>query len=299
MITERKKRIFLPSSRLLLLPLLVLLLLLLLLLLLRGVALLLLLLLLLLLPPLLPVLPEVMMLLLVVLLLLVSAFRDGRLAGGRLAEGTLPRICIPCLRGTWFFWADGSLDSPCVGRRCEGEKWAWETREDVRVEAEGVKVIAEEDDEEVLGEGVVGGFGAGQGTWTGAEAGEIGRLFFGTYSTILVHAIYIQRCEFGLGISLSPTSPQCTHAANRSSLALASFATYCRRAFHANRSFAGSLSLRRSRRFSCVWSIDRLIFLSIFLFSFGRLFLIFVVVIVFVTVFFSVLCLFSVFLCEL
>lgn len=121
---DEKNLLCLPSSRLLLLPLL---LLLLLLLLLRGVALLLLLLLLLL-PPLLPVLPEVMMLLLVVLLLLVSAFRDGRLAGGRLAEGTLPRICIPCLRGTWFFWADGSLDSPCVERRWRvgGENKHWE-----------------------------------------------------------------------------------------------------------------------------------------------------------------------------
>lgn len=60
-------------------------------------------------------------------------------------------------------------------------------------------------------------------------------LYIYSYSAILVHAIYIQRCEFGLGISLSPTSPQCTHAANRSSLALASFAAYCCHAFHANR----------------------------------------------------------------
>lgn len=39
-------------------------------------------------------------LMMVLLLMFVSAFRDGRLAGGRLAEGTFPNICIPCLRGT-------------------------------------------------------------------------------------------------------------------------------------------------------------------------------------------------------
>lgn len=36
-------------------------------------------------------------------LLLVSLFRLGRLAGGRRAEGTFPRLCIPCLRGNVFF----------------------------------------------------------------------------------------------------------------------------------------------------------------------------------------------------
>lgn len=33
----------------------------------------------------------------------VSAFNDGKLAGGRRAEGTFPKLCIPCLRGTAFF----------------------------------------------------------------------------------------------------------------------------------------------------------------------------------------------------
>lgn len=42
----------------------------------------------------------------------VSAFKDGRLAGGRRADGTLPKLCIPSLRGTWFFCAVGSADSP-------------------------------------------------------------------------------------------------------------------------------------------------------------------------------------------
>lgn len=28
----------------------------------------------------------------------VSVFKEGKLAGGRLAEGTFPRLCIPCLR---------------------------------------------------------------------------------------------------------------------------------------------------------------------------------------------------------
>lgn len=36
-------------------------------------------------------------------LLLVSLLKLGRLAGGRLAEGTFPNVCIPCLRGTVFF----------------------------------------------------------------------------------------------------------------------------------------------------------------------------------------------------
>ena len=36
-------------------------------------------------------------------LLLVSLFKLGRLAGGRRAEGTFPRLCIPCLRGNVFF----------------------------------------------------------------------------------------------------------------------------------------------------------------------------------------------------
>lgn len=36
-------------------------------------------------------------------LLLCSLFKLGRLAGGRRAEGTFPRLCIPCLRGNVFF----------------------------------------------------------------------------------------------------------------------------------------------------------------------------------------------------
>ena len=59
-----------------------------------------------------PSCPDVVRLLFVIGELVISAFRDGKLAGGRLAEGTLPNICIPCLRGTWFFCADGSADSP-------------------------------------------------------------------------------------------------------------------------------------------------------------------------------------------
>lgn len=125
---------------------------------------------------------------------------------------------------------------------------------------------------------------------------ERGRLNSDTYSTILVHAIYIQRCEFGLGISLSPTSPQCTHAANRSSLALASFAAYCRRAFHANRSFA--LFAEKLKIFLC--SIDRLIFLFFYLsVSFWAPSSFFCCCYCFCYCVFSVLCLFSVFLCEL
>lgn len=30
------------------------------------------------------------------------------MAGGRLAEGTFPRLCIPCLRLSWDFTEDGS-----------------------------------------------------------------------------------------------------------------------------------------------------------------------------------------------
>lgn len=36
-------------------------------------------------------------------LLLCSLFKLGKLAGGRRAEGTFPRLCIPCLRGSVFF----------------------------------------------------------------------------------------------------------------------------------------------------------------------------------------------------
>jgi hypothetical protein len=43
---------------------------------------------------------------------LVSAFNDGKLAGGRRAEGTFPKLCIPCLRGTAFFCVAGSDVSP-------------------------------------------------------------------------------------------------------------------------------------------------------------------------------------------
>lgn len=45
--------------------------------------------------------------------LLVSLLRLGRLAGGRRADGTLPKLCIPCLRGTAFFCWCCSKDSPC------------------------------------------------------------------------------------------------------------------------------------------------------------------------------------------
>lgn len=34
---------------------------------------------------------------------LCSDFSDGRLAGGLRALGTLPRLCIPCLRGSVLF----------------------------------------------------------------------------------------------------------------------------------------------------------------------------------------------------
>lgn len=42
---------------------------------------------------------DVKLLLIMGVLLVVSAFRDGKFAGGRLADGTFPNICIPCLRG--------------------------------------------------------------------------------------------------------------------------------------------------------------------------------------------------------
>lgn len=45
-------------------------------------------------------------------LLLCSLFKLGRLAGGRRAEGTFPRLCIPCLRGNVFFCCCCSKDSP-------------------------------------------------------------------------------------------------------------------------------------------------------------------------------------------
>ena len=35
--------------------------------------------------------------------LLVSLFKLGKLAGGRRAEGTFPKLCIPCLRGNVLF----------------------------------------------------------------------------------------------------------------------------------------------------------------------------------------------------
>lgn len=34
---------------------------------------------------------------------LCSLFRLGRLAGGRRAEGTFPKLCIPCFLGMVFF----------------------------------------------------------------------------------------------------------------------------------------------------------------------------------------------------
>lgn len=36
-------------------------------------------------------------------LLLYSLFKLGKLAGGRRAEGTFPKLCMPCLRGNVFF----------------------------------------------------------------------------------------------------------------------------------------------------------------------------------------------------
>ena len=41
----------------------------------------------------------------------VSAFNEGRFAGLR-ADGTFPKLCIPCLRGAVLFCVDGSKDSP-------------------------------------------------------------------------------------------------------------------------------------------------------------------------------------------
>lgn len=32
-----------------------------------------------------------------------SLFKLGKLAGGRRAEGTFPKLCIPCLRGNVLF----------------------------------------------------------------------------------------------------------------------------------------------------------------------------------------------------
>lgn len=60
----------------------------------------------------------------------ISAFRDGRFAGGRRADGTLPKLCMPCLRGAAFLAADGSMDSPCgVGEIacvvCKYERTVW------------------------------------------------------------------------------------------------------------------------------------------------------------------------------
>lgn len=49
-------------------------------------------------------------------LLLVSLFKLGKLAGGLRAEGTLPRVCIPCLRGNVFFCWCCSEDSPLLTR---------------------------------------------------------------------------------------------------------------------------------------------------------------------------------------
>lgn len=44
--------------------------------------------------------------------LLVSLFKLGKLAGGRRAEGTFPKLCIPCLRGKVLFCWCCSKDSP-------------------------------------------------------------------------------------------------------------------------------------------------------------------------------------------
>uniref|UniRef100_A0A2M4CFC5 Putative secreted protein n=1 Tax=Anopheles marajoara TaxID=58244 RepID=A0A2M4CFC5_9DIPT len=41
-----------------------------------------------------------------------SAFNEGRFAGARRADGTLPKLCIPCFRGIVLFCVDGSKDSP-------------------------------------------------------------------------------------------------------------------------------------------------------------------------------------------
>lgn len=45
-------------------------------------------------------------------LLLYSLFKLGKLAGGRRAEGTFPKLCIPCLRGNVLFCWCCSNDSP-------------------------------------------------------------------------------------------------------------------------------------------------------------------------------------------
>lgn len=65
----------------------------------------------------LPSWPVVVLLLAIVGEFVVSAFKDGRLAGGRRADGTLPKLCIPCLRGTWFFCAEGSVVSPYTQKK--------------------------------------------------------------------------------------------------------------------------------------------------------------------------------------
>lgn len=43
---------------------------------------------------------------------LCSLFKLGKFAGGRRAEGTFPKHCMPCLRGSVLFCWDGSNDSP-------------------------------------------------------------------------------------------------------------------------------------------------------------------------------------------
>lgn len=45
-------------------------------------------------------------------LLLCSLFKLGKLAGGRRAEGTFPKLCIPYLRGNVLFCCCCSKDSP-------------------------------------------------------------------------------------------------------------------------------------------------------------------------------------------
>ena len=45
-------------------------------------------------------------------LLLCSLFKLGKLAGGRRADGTFPKLCIPCLRGNVLFCRCCSKDSP-------------------------------------------------------------------------------------------------------------------------------------------------------------------------------------------
>lgn len=41
-----------------------------------------------------------------------SVFREGKFAGGRRAQGTFPKLCMPCLRDNCDFAEEGSEFSP-------------------------------------------------------------------------------------------------------------------------------------------------------------------------------------------